>query len=107
MQKFNLEAMTGGWFVGAFSPAAYFTDEFEVCYKFHKKGEFWETHYHKQATEINLLIRGEMLINKEKIWAGQIFVIPPYYISTPEFLTDCELVVIKTPSVKDDKYIIK
>jgi mannose-6-phosphate isomerase-like protein (cupin superfamily) len=107
MQKFNFTDMIGGWFVGDFTPAAFTTDKFEVCYKQHNAGEYWDTHYHKEATEINLLISGRMKINGIEIVPGEIFVIPPYYVSTPEFLEDCELVIIKTPSVIGDKYTVK
>ena len=107
LTKYKLSDMTGGWFVGAFAPAAYFTKDFEVCYKKHAKGEFWDTHYHEVATEINLLVKGRMTINGELIEVGEIFVISPYFVAKPEFLEDCELVIIKTPSVIGDKIIVK
>jgi hypothetical protein len=106
MQKFKLEDMTGGWFVGDFAPAAFTTNKFEVCYKHHYKGEYWDKHYHPVATEINLLVRGRMKINNELITAGEIFVISPMEEAKPDFLEDCELVVIKTPSLKGDKVIV-
>jgi hypothetical protein len=105
MLKYRLEDMIGGWFVGNFEPSAFVTDKFEICYKFHKLGEFWDEHYHRVATEINLLVRGKMLINNEEINAGEIFIIEPLHKVKPHFLTDCELVVIKTPSVQNDKII--
>ena len=37
---------------------------------------------------------------------GDIFTLHPGEVAVPEFLTDCELVVVKTPSIKGDKYII-
>ena len=43
--KFNI--MKDGWFIGNFKPTAYQTQQFEVCYKKHKKGEDWALHYHK------------------------------------------------------------
>jgi mannose-6-phosphate isomerase-like protein (cupin superfamily) len=107
MRIYNLRDMVGGWFVGNFEPAALQTDTFEVCYKHHKEGEVWDTHYHKEAIEVNLLVKGTMFINDMKIVAGEIFVIPPYYVSAPVFASDCELVVIKTPSIKGDKYVVK
>ena len=106
MQKFNLSDMTGGWFVGDFAPAAFTTNKFEVCYKHHTKGEDWDKHYHPVATEINLLVRGKMKINDDLITAGEIFVILPMETVKPTFLEDCELVVIKTPSLKGDKVCV-
>lgn len=106
MQIYNLKEMTGGWFVGNFEPAAFTSKEFEVCYKKHKKGEFWDTHYHEHVHEINLLVKGKMMINDVEINEGEIFVIEPMFVAAPTFLEDCELVIIKTPSIVDDKIIV-
>lgn len=106
MDIYKFEDMKGGWFVGDFEPTAYKTSEFEVCYKFHKKGEKWDTHYHKKGTEINFLVKGKMKIQDKEIKEGEIFTIYPYEISEPEFLEDCILIIVKTPSVPGDKYIV-
>jgi dTDP-glucose pyrophosphorylase len=105
IKKYKGSDMLGGWFVGNFNPSALQSKDFEVCYKLHKKGESWDTHYHKKAREVNYLIRGEMSINNHKFVAGDIFVIEPLYMATPNFLDDCELIVIKVPSVSNDKYV--
>lgn len=107
MQIYNLKDMVGGWFIGDFEPSAFTSKHFEVCYKKHKKGEFWDTHYHEYVHEINLLVKGKMMINEIEINEGEIFVIEPMYVSSPIFLEDCELVIVKTPSVPDDKIILK
>lgn len=96
----------GGWFIGNFDPSVLKVENFEVCYKTHKKDEIWETHYHKIATEINLLIEGEMLIQNKNLKCGDIFCIYPYEISDPKFLTDCKILIVKIPSVPNDKFII-
>lgn len=93
-----------GWFVGNFIPTAYSTNDFEVAYKVHRKDELYTSHYHKLAVEINYLIRGKMKVNDVEISAGEIFVIHPNEIATPFFLEDCELIVVKTPSILGDKY---
>jgi hypothetical protein len=97
----------GGWFVGDFEPTAFRTKDFEVCYKHHKKSELWETHYHKVGTEINLLIEGKMIIQNTYLEAGDVFIIYPYEVADPVFLTDCTVLIVKTPSNVDDKFIIK
>jgi mannose-6-phosphate isomerase-like protein (cupin superfamily) len=94
----------GGWFVGDFEPTILKTSDFEVAYKLHYKNEDWPKHHHKISTEINFLIRGKMLINDILIQTGEIFVIEKNESVKPKFLEDCELIVIKTPSVKNDKY---
>lgn len=105
MELFKKDDMIGGWFMGDFEPTAYRTSACEVCYKVHKKGEEWPTHYHKLGTEINLLVRGRMKIHGVILEGGDIFVIKPYEVADPEFLEDCEVVVVKTPSIPGDKYM--
>lgn len=107
MKLFRIEDMIGGWFAGNFEPTAFNTDDFEVCYKKHSKGEVWDIHYHKEATEINYLVKGKMKIQNIELNSGDIFIIYPYEVANPEFLEDCELVIVKTPSIKNDKYIIE
>lgn len=103
MKTFKIKDMTRGWFVGQFSPTAH-NAPFEVGYLKHHKGQFWSPHYHKESTEINLLVKGKMKVNGQEINEGDIFVIDPFEIAEPEFLEDCELVVVKTSSNPEDKY---
>lgn len=98
--------MTRGWFVGDFEPSAFRSEQFEVGIAEHPEGSFWPKHYHKEITEISLVLEGTLRINNQIIKAGEIFVLLPYEVVEPEFLTDCKLVVIKTPSKPKDKYEI-
>jgi hypothetical protein len=107
MKISRLEDYKGGWFIGNFEPTAYKTDLFEVCYKFHKSGEKWDVHFHKEATEINLLIEGEMIIQNKVLKSGDIFILETWEIADPIFKTDCTVLVVKTPSKTNDKYTIK
>ncbi|NBO22131.1 hypothetical protein EBU94_02160 [bacterium] len=95
-----------GWYVGDFQPSCYRTSHFEVGLNSHRQNEKWPIHFHKISTEINLLIEGEMTINGKKIESGDIFILEPNEIADPVFLTDCKILVVKTPSVKNDKYEI-
>jgi hypothetical protein len=104
MKIYKFEQMKGGWFVGNFSPSAHVTEACEVSYKIHQKGEFWAPHIHRIATEINFLVKGKMLFQGQELNSGDIFVVEPSEIGDPIFLEDCELVVVKTPSVLGDKY---
>ena len=106
MKTYRFEDMKGGWYIGDFLPAAYKTKDFEVCYKKHTKGERWDSHYHKIGTEINFLVKGKMKIQDRIVRSGDIFILPPYEIADPEFLEDCEVVIVKTPSATQDKYVI-
>ena len=47
-----------------------------------------------------------MKIQDQIVESGDIFVIPPYEIADPEFIEDCEIVILKTPSNTKDKYVI-
>lgn len=104
MKMHNINDMWRGWFVGNFEPCAYKTEIFEVGLLKHKKGEKWAKHYHKIATEINCLIAGKMVICNKEINVGDIFTLEPNEVADPEFLEDCTLIVIKTPSCIGDKY---
>ena len=104
IHKFN--KFVKGWFIGDFEPVVLKTDQFEVAYHTHKKGEIHDIHYHKKTREYNLLISGSMMINEQELNSGDLFIIEPYEVSEPTFLTDVCLVVVRTPSVKGDKYVI-
>lgn len=106
MDILKMEDMRGGWFVGNFEPTAFKTDQFEVCYKHHTKNEKWDTHYHKEGTEINYLVEGKMIIQDKELNKGDIFILHPYEIANPEFIEDCILFIIKTPSKPGDKFVI-
>lgn len=103
----NLENMFRGWFIGNFEPAVLKTDQFEVGILFHPKGEKWPKHYHKEAVEINVLMSGKMIINNQLIGPGNIFLLEKNEIAEPEFLEDCTIVCVKTPSVPGDKYEVE
>lgn len=97
----RIENMVGGWFVGNFEPTAFKTDKFEVSYKIHPKGQLWDIHYHTHVTEINLVIRGKMILQGVTLVEGDIFTLEPYEIADPEFLEDTEIICVKTPSIND------
>lgn len=92
-----------GWFIGNFSPAVLKTKDFEVGILTHKKGEFWQGHYHHFSDEYNLLIEGQMTINGKLIRRNQIFVIKKKIVASPQFLEDCKILVVKVPSIPGDK----
>lgn len=106
MKTFDPTVMYRGWYVGDFEPTAYRTKDFEVSVMQHKKDEVWEAHYHERSDEINYLLEGRMTINGELLEAPVIFVIEKNEVADPRFLTDCKLVVIKTPSAPGDKIIV-
>jgi len=104
MKKQRIENMWRGWFIGNFEPSVLKTDQFEVGILLHKKGEVWPAHYHKEATEYNVLLDGRMRIAGEVLEAGDIFWFEPGDVADPEFLEDCRVCVVKRPSIIGDKY---
>jgi quercetin dioxygenase-like cupin family protein len=104
MIKRKIREFYRGWFIGNFEPSLLKTDQFEVSLLQHAKGEKWTRHYHAVATEYNVLIKGLMKINGETMIEGDVFVLEPGEIAEPEFLEDCTLICVKTPSLPGDKY---
>lgn len=104
MERYKLANFFRGWFIGNFSPSVLKTSDFEVGILSHKKNETWPRHFHKQGTEYNLLISGLMKIQGETIEPGDIFILRPNEIADPQFLEDCLVLVVKTPSIPGDKF---
>jgi mannose-6-phosphate isomerase-like protein (cupin superfamily) len=100
MKVNHIDHMVRGWFVGAFSPAAWHSPHVEVGYRVHAPG-IRDWHYHTHVTEVNLIISGEMIIQGRHLKAGDIFELAPYEVTNPEFLTPCGIVCVKFPSVND------
>ncbi|MFH7766365.1 cupin domain-containing protein [Acinetobacter sp. BSP-28] len=107
MNHMNYEDMVKGWFVGAFTPTAYSTDACEVAVKHYVAGDKESTHYHKIATEITMVLSGRIRMCDKEWGAGDIIVLSPGEITDFEALTDAINVVVKTPGVLNDKYLIE
>lgn len=105
MKHFQLADMVKGWFVGSFSPTAHATTACEVAVKNYRKGDREETHYHKLATEITVVISGQVRM-LGRLWSsGDIIVLDPYTATDFEALTDSSSVVVKLPGASNDKYL--
>lgn len=107
MKHFRLEDMVKGWFVGAFSPTAFSTKDCEVAVKHYKAGDSETRHHHKIATEITVVVSGQVRMNGNKWGAGDIVVLAPGMETDFEALTDAVNVVVKVPGAINDKYIEK
>ena len=104
MDFYKLNDFTRGWIIGDFSPSVLKTAEFEVGLLSHKKNEIWPAHFQKVATEYNVLISGEMYLNDNLISPGEIFIVYPEEITKVQFVQDCQLLVVKVPSLPSDKF---
>lgn len=102
----SINDFIGGWFVGDFSPSLLKTNQFEVAYKKYKAGDFEKKHFHKIATEFTLIIEGEVLMNNVKYCEGDIIIVKPNESTDFRAITNTKTVVVKTPSISNDKYIL-
>ncbi len=106
MKKFPLENFDRGYFIGNFSKALFNTNAFEVSYKYHTKEDKHPIHYHRFTTEFILITKGSVIVNGTTIKSGNIFILEPYMINEIEYLEDVELVIVKTPSLPNDRVLI-
>jgi hypothetical protein len=105
METRKLSEMINGWFVGAFEPTALSTKTCEVALKYYKKGDNELKHYHMIATEITLIVSGEVIMF-DKVWKEKdIIKIFPGESTAFEAITDAITVVVKIPGALNDKYI--
>ena len=102
MERGRLEQMTKGWWIGDFLPSFHRTSLVEVGYKIHPAGEIYPPHYQQTAHEWNLLIHGTLIANDQTLQAGDLFHFLPQEVCRVRFVTDCEVVVVKMPSLPQD-----
>jgi quercetin dioxygenase-like cupin family protein len=101
----RLENFTRGWVTGDFEPSLIKTGEFEFAIQYFHKGDKHEKHYHKVAREITVVVYGEFLLNGHSLKAGDVVLIEPNDFAEFQCLKDGATAVVKTPSVKNDKYL--
>ena len=105
VEQFKLQDMVKGWFIGAFEPTLYNTNDVEVGVKIYKKGDYEATHYHKIATEFTVIIEGEVEMNGVRYAKGDIIKIQPGVSTDFRVINDTTTVVVKIPGASNDKYI--
>jgi quercetin dioxygenase-like cupin family protein len=106
MKITKLNLFKGGWFIGDFEPTLLKTKDFEIAVHHYEAGQVHGKHYHAIATEYNYLVSGSMKIQNTALSAGDLFVLEPNEIADPIFLENCVVVIVKTPSVPGDKYLV-
>lgn len=103
--KYNLNDMIKGWFVGCFEPTAMKSNDFEVAIKRYSAGDKEQSHTHKIATEITVIVEGRVKMNGVEYVKDDIIVIEPNNYTDFLCLEDTITVVVKTPSALGDKYL--
>ena len=106
MKHKKLDDMTKGWFVGNFEPSVLRTNDVEVAVKKYSKGDHEDTHYHKIATEITLILSGRVFMFEKEFSEGDILVVEPGDTTSFRALTDAVTVVVKHPGANNDKYLV-
>jgi hypothetical protein len=101
----NLNDFTKGWVIGNFEPTLLKTSDFEIAIKHYNVGDYESEHHHKIATEITIIVEGEVEMNGLKYVKDDIIIIKPNESTDFKCLTNVVTVVIKTPSINNDKYI--
>ena len=107
MEKFRLDNMTRGWFVGDFEPTIIKTKNCEVGVKFYTAGIKESAHYHSKAEEITVVVTGKVRMNDLILEAGDIVRVLKDEVVEFEALLDSTTVIYKSASVVGDKYLIK
>jgi hypothetical protein len=107
MQIYQINDFIGGWFIGNFNPSIVEREDFEVSVKYYKAGDIEKRHLHKEAIEYTVIGKGKIRMNQQIIDQGSIAVIDKNESTDFEVLEDTITFVIKTPSVKNDKYIVE
>jgi quercetin dioxygenase-like cupin family protein len=95
-----------GWLVGDFEPALFKSKDVEVGVKYYKAGDKEENHYHKIATEYSIVLYGAIRMLNQTFKEGDIVTVLPNIQNQFECIEDACVMIIKTPSVIGDKYIV-
>jgi hypothetical protein len=105
MQQFNLKNFVKWWFIGDFIPTLLNTKDFEIAIKYYITWDHESAHYHAIAQEFTIVTSGVFQMNKKELRKNDIILLSPWEVAEFECIKDGTTIVIKTPSVKNDKYI--
>ncbi|MBA3672292.1 MAG: hypothetical protein H0W68_09755 [Gemmatimonadaceae bacterium] len=104
MRTARLNEMFRGWFVGDFEPTLYRTSDVEVAVQEYEGGVRHDVHHHRIATELTVIVSGEVEMNGQRFGPGDIVVIEPNEATDFRTLTPATTVVVKLPGASNDKY---
>lgn len=103
-----------GWFMGHFIDGSKYpllkSDKIEIAWKELPEDFREDDHTHKKAIEVNIVISGwiEVNINKKrfKVTNSQFYVIYPLTnLAVNKVGKRTKVIVVKFPSIKDDKFL--
>ncbi len=93
-----------GWIVGNFSPSIIRTDSVEVAVKEYPANFIEDWHFHKIATEITVIVSGEVEMNGCRFIKGDIVLVQPGEGVTFKAIIETVTAVVKVPGASNDKY---
>jgi len=102
-----------GWFVGDFMRDNELckTNKFEILYKEHNAGDKLQAHYHKEKTELLIMLEGKAkyLINGNEVFLehGNYLFIDVNNIIKGEFLEKSKIFAVHAPSIPTDKFLVE
>ena len=105
MKRYRLKDFVRGWFIGDFEPSIIKTQDVEVAIQHFEAGSIEPEHRHKIATELTVIVKGRVNISGNEYKQGDILEIEPGEYSEFHAIDDVTTVVVKFPSVKNDKYL--
>jgi hypothetical protein len=103
----KLDDMVRGWFVGDFEPTVYRSPDVEVAVKHYVAGDREERHVHRVATELTVVVAGQVRMDGVELGPGDIAELRPGVPSDFLALTDASVVAVKLPAVAGDKYPVE
>ena len=106
MKKHQISEFFRGWIVGDFEPTMIKNSDIEVAVQNYASGSIEPKHVHKIAREITVIVSGKARMGNDIYVKGDIVDIPPGHSTSFEALEDTTTVVIKTPSLPSDKYLV-
>lgn len=104
MRTSKLADMTRGWFVGDFEPSIIRSRDMEVACQQFRAGDVEARHVHKIATEVTVVVSGEVEFNGRRFTTGDIVVLEPGEPTDFRSISDSTTLVVKSPSVIGDKH---
>jgi len=106
MKKIKLSDFFRGWFVGDFEPTLFKSKDIEIAVQAYEKNHIEPEHFHKIATEITIMVKGNAYFNDQLVCEDEGIIIFPGEINIFKAATDCKTLVVKFPSASKDKYLI-
>jgi hypothetical protein len=106
MKLNSLDDFTRGWIVGDFEPSIVRSAAIEVGVKTYEAGDREERHEHRIVREWTFVLSGSVQMNETRVSKGEFVEIQPGESADFIALEDSTTLVLKTPSIPQDKYFV-